>query len=359
MEATFKWSAVTAIAPVAWGTTYFVTHRFLPPDYPLYGAVLRAVPAGLLLLAVRRKLPFGSWWWRSLVLGTLNMGAFFSLIYVAAQLLPTSLASTVMASSPIAMMFFAWLLLGERPAHFSLAGAGIGLAGVCLMLLSAVSGIDVVGVAASVAAMGMSSIGYVLAKKWGQSQAGAVGRPDVRIDVLSLTSWQLLGGGLVLIPVAIAVEGAPPSLGGQELAAFAYVSVVATAIAFVAWFAGLRHLDAGTVGLVGLLNPVTGVLLGLALAGDTLGGRQVLGLGLVLLGILLGQPAVARLLRTPASRLLLDTKCRSIMRTYVRVRNRQHPARGSRRLLRLGRATGQPGAAGQTRDRGHGVGTRR
>lgn len=61
MEATFRWVAVTAIAPVVWGTTYFVTHQFLPADYPLYGAAIRALPAGLLLLLVYRKLPHGSW----------------------------------------------------------------------------------------------------------------------------------------------------------------------------------------------------------------------------------------------------------------------------------------------------------
>ncbi|WP_218158580.1 hypothetical protein [Streptosporangium canum] len=67
MEATFRWALVTAIAPVAWGTNYFVTHRFLPSGYPLYGAAIRALPAGLLLLLVSGKRPRGSWWWKCLV----------------------------------------------------------------------------------------------------------------------------------------------------------------------------------------------------------------------------------------------------------------------------------------------------
>ena len=82
-----------------------------------------------------------------------------------------------------------------------------------------------------------------------------------------------------------------------QLAAFGYVTVVATAIAFAAWFAGLKHLPAGTVGLLGLLNPVTGVLLGTLAAGDSLTARQLLGIALVLVGLLLGQPLVARRLR--------------------------------------------------------------
>ena len=285
MEGTSRWTAITAIAPIAWGTTYFVTRHFLPVDAPIWGGVLRALPAGLLLLLVRRKLPHGSWWWKSLVLGTLNMGAFFALVYVAAQLLPTSIASTIMATSSMVIMLFAWVILAERPQGPALAAAGIGVAGVCLMVLTGTHGVAPLGVLASFCAMSMSSAGYVLAKKW-----------NTNADVLSSTSWQLIGGGLVLMPLAIGTEGAPPSLDGPRLLAFAYVSVIATAVAFSAWFAGLRHLRAGTVGLIGLLNPITGVLLGSALAHDHLGDRQLAGLALVLLGVLIGQPPVRRMI---------------------------------------------------------------
>lgn len=283
MEATFRWKLITAIAPVAWGTNYFVTRQFLPADHPLYGAALRALPAGLLLLAVRRKRPYGSWWWKSLVLGTLNMGLFFALIYVASQLLPTSIASTVMATSPLVMMLLAWMLLAERPHLLHVGGAGVGIAGVCLMLLTGAASVDVLGVLASVAAMVMSSFGYVLAKRW---SAG--------VDVLASTSWQLIAGGLTLVPLAVLVEGAPPALDGPAVLGFCYVTLVATALAFAAWFAGLRHLPAATVGLLGLLNPVTGVLLGTLIAGETLGVRQLCGLVLVFFGILLGQPVATR-----------------------------------------------------------------
>lgn len=287
MEANLRWVLVTAIAPVAWGSNYYVTHEFLPADAPLYGGLLRALPAGLVLFAMCGKPPSGSWWWRSLVLGTLNVGAFFVLIYVAAQLLPTSVASTVMATSPVVMMLFAWLLLASPPHARHLAGAATGIAGVVLMLFSGAIAADLRGVAASVAAMAMSSLGYVLTKKWSADDGD-------RVDVLSLTSWQLVAGGLVLLPFAVLVEGAPPVLDGAAVLGFAYVAVVATALAFAAWFSGLRHLDAGTVGLVGLLNPVTGVLLGTVVAGEALSLRQLCGLALVLVGIALGRPVRAQ-----------------------------------------------------------------
>jgi probable blue pigment (indigoidine) exporter len=287
MEANLRWASVTAIAPVAWGSTYYVTHEFLPAGHPLYGGLIRALPAGLLLLAVSRQLPRGAWWWRSLVLGTLNVGAFFVLIYVAAQLLATSVASTVMATSPVVMMLFAWLLLADRPPVHQLAGAGLGIAGVALMLLAGTGAVDGLGVLASAAAMVMSSFGYVLAKRWGRDGGAQVG-------VLASTSWQLVAGGLVLVPFAVVVEGAPPALDLPAVAGFAYVAVIATALAFVAWFTGLRHLDAGAVGIVGLLNPVTGVLLGTVVAAEGLTLRQFVGLSLVLAGVLLGRSVTRR-----------------------------------------------------------------
>ncbi|MFK4084393.1 DMT family transporter [Kribbella sp. NPDC020789] len=278
MENTYRWALVTAIAPVAWGTNYFVTHEYLPAGYPLYGAVFRALPAGLLLLALARRLPRGIWWWRSLLLGICNMGAFFALIYLAAQLLPVSLAATIMSAAPMTMALFAWALLSERPTAAVLTGAAAGFAGVCLLLGGGAAEVNLRGVAASVAALTMSSCGYVLAKKWGRADGP-----------LATTSWQLIAGGLVLVPFAVLFEGRPPVLDLPAVAGFAYVGLVATALAFTAWFTGLRHLSAATVGLIGLLNPVTGVLLGLLLSAESLTARQVLGLALVLAGIALGQ----------------------------------------------------------------------
>ncbi|WP_438855811.1 DMT family transporter [Agromyces sp. M3QZ16-3] len=283
METIWRPVVVTAIAPIAWGSTYWVTREFLPPDAPLWGSVFRALPAGLLLFALRPRRPRGAWWWRAGVLGALNVGVFFALIYLVAQLLPTSIATTIMATSPAAMMVLARLFAGERLRLVPLLGAGLGIAGVALLLAGGGGRAAPLGIGASVLAMLLSSLGYILAKRW---RGGT--------DILSITSWQLLAGGLLLLPTAFVVEGAPPMPDGPGLAAFAYVSVIATAVAFAAWFAGLARLPAGTVGLVGLLNPVAGVLLGVLVAGERLEGWQLVGLAVVLLGIVLGQPALQR-----------------------------------------------------------------
>jgi len=279
-----KWLAVTAVAPVAWGANYVVTRQLLPVDAPLWGSAIRALPAGLVLLAVARgALPRGVWWWRSAVLGTLNVGAFFLLVYIAAQLLPSSVAASVMALAPLVMAGFAWLWVAEKPSGQVLSGAVAGIVGVLLLVGGAAGSIDPAGVAASAAALLLSSAGAVLAKRW------ADGTP-----VVALTAWQLVMGGLVLVVVAVAVEGAPPAVDAGGAAGFVFTALVATALANLCWFAGLTKLRATTVGVVGLLNPVTGVLLGALVADETFTGEQLAGIALVLAGILAASLAPTR-----------------------------------------------------------------
>lgn len=188
------------------------------------------------------------------------------------------------------MMLIAWLLLADRPTLLPVLGALLGFVGVGVMVLGDTVRIDPLGVAASLAAMLMSSFGFILTKKW------AVGQKTIAI-----TSWQLIAGGLLILPFALAFEGGMPTVDAPAVLAFAYAAVVATALGYVAWFAGLRHLPAGTVGLVGLLNPVTGVLLGTLVASEPFGPRQAVGTMLVLIGVLLGRKRQGELRVVPRS----------------------------------------------------------
>lgn len=271
---TLRWPLIAAVGPIAFGSTYFVTHEYLPLESPLWGSAIRALPAGIVLLLVVRRFPKGSWWWRSLVLGTLNMGVFFCLVYVAAQLLPASVAASLMSLSPLVIAGAAWLLIRERLTPRIAIGAVVGAAGVLLIVGTATGALDGWGIAASVASMVISSIGAVLTKRW---------QDDT--PVLTVTAWQLVVGGLELLIAAAIIEGAPPVLTPTEGIAFAYVSLIATALGFACWFTGFRHLPAGVVGVIGLLNPVTGVTLGVLIGGESLSPLQVCGIALVLVSV--------------------------------------------------------------------------
>lgn len=132
----------------------------------------------------------------------------------------SGVAAMLMATSPAVILLLAWPLAKERPAALSLSGAVIGFAGVVLLLAGATGTLDLWGVAASLAAMLMSSVGFVLARRWND------GTP-----ALSITAWQLTFGGLALVPVALLAEGAPPALDAAGLAGAAYLALVVTVLA--------------------------------------------------------------------------------------------------------------------------------
>ena len=199
---TIRWRFVflTMVAPAAWGTTYIVTEQLLPPDRPLFAATVRALPVGLVLLALRHRLPRGIWWWRAIVLGICNIGLFFPLIFLAAYHLPGGLAATVQAASPLAVMALALPIIRERPGRVRIGAAMVGLVGVGLLVLRSPGQVDTLGLVGAFGSVVVSALGFVLIKRW-----------PAPVDMLTLISWQLVVGGLVLLPVGLLVEGAPPA----------------------------------------------------------------------------------------------------------------------------------------------------
>ncbi|MBC2962538.1 EamA family transporter [Nocardioides deserti] len=270
--------ALTAVAPVVWGTTYLTTEELLPPDRPLFSATVRALPAGLLLLAWCRRLPRGDWWWKAAVLGLCNIGIFFPLLFLAAYRLPGGLAATLQATLPLAVMALAYAALGERASGRGVAAAVVGLAGVALLVLGSPGGVDLLGLAAGAASVVVAATGFVLVKRW-----------RAPVDMLTLTSWQLLAGGLLLAPVALLVEGAPPAIDAPAAIGYLWLGGVGTVVAYALWFRGLTRMPAGGVALIGLLNPVVGTALGALVAGEVFGLPQAVGVALVLGGVLAGQ----------------------------------------------------------------------
>lgn len=278
--------AVTVVAPLAWATTYVITQMWLPPGRPLFSALVRCLPVGLIMLAWVRTLPRGDWWWKAALLGVLNFGGFFALLFIGAYRLPGGLASTLQATGPLAMMLLAWLLLREAPRRAAIVGGVLGLVGVAVLVLRAGFVVDAVGVAAALASVLLTSVGFVLVKRWTPA-----------VDLLTLTAWQLVAGGLFLLPIAWLVEGPPPVLTGAAIASYVWLAVAGTLVAYLCWFRGLRRLPAAAVGTLGLLNPLTATLLGVVLVGEAFGPFQALGTALVLAGVMLGQSSVLDALR--------------------------------------------------------------
>jgi len=285
--------AATAVAPILWGTTYVVTTEFLPPGRPLLVGAVRALPAGIVLCAVvaalagRLALPRGAWWWRSAVLGALNIGLFFPLLFLSAYRLPGGIAAMLGAISPFVVAGYAYLLLGERPTRRLLAAAAVGAAGVALLVLRSRIALDPIGLAAAGGAALTMGLGTVLGRKWGLPQ----GYRNRGTALLALTGWQLAAGGAAILAVTFPIEGAPPALTWTNAAALGYLSLVVTALAYLLWFRGVTTLAPTQNTLLTLLSPLVATVLGWAVLGQALSPGQLVGIAAVIGAVLLGTSA--------------------------------------------------------------------
>jgi len=264
----------TAIAPMAWGTTYLVTTELLPAGRPLLAGLLRALPAGIALAAITRSRPQGTWWFKAALLGILNIGGFFALLFLAAFRLPGGVAGTLGAIQPLLAAALAAALLGERMRQKVLFAGVLGVTGVGLLVLGAEAKLDAIGVFAGLGGAAAMAMGVVLTKRWG--------RPT---SLLAFTSWQLIAGGLFLLPLALMLEGVPQTISTANIAGFLWLSSVGTAVAYALWFRGIQILPVAQVTLLGLFSPVIAAIAGWVVLGQSLSPTQFAGMAIVLSSI--------------------------------------------------------------------------
>ncbi|MBW3115984.1 EamA family transporter [Providencia rettgeri] len=271
---------LTALAPIVWGSTYLVTTEMLPAGIPLTLAVLRALPAGLLLILVLRKLPEGIWWLRVVILGVLNFSLFWWLLFIAAYRLPGGVAATVGAVQPLIVLFLSYWLLNNRLSAVSIIASIAGVFGVAILLLTPNAALDSLGIVAGLAGAFSMAAGTVLSRRW---------QPPV--SALTFTSWQLIAGGLVLLPFAIVFEPALPPLSSLNLIGLGYLTLIGGALTYALWFRGLAILGPSSVASLGFLSPVSAVILGWFYLNQQLSTLQFIGMVVILLSVWASQRA--------------------------------------------------------------------
>lgn len=267
--------ALTALAPMIWGSTYIVTSELLPPQRPFTAALIRVLPAGLLLVLAMRRLPPQQHWLRLLILSALNIGAFQALLFVAAYRLPGGLAAVLGAIQPLMVMALAWWADGKSPARSTLAAAAAGVLGMALLLVSPQTVFEPIGIAAAFLGAACMASGVWLTRRW-----------QLGLPVMALTGWQLLLGGLMLAPLAWWLDAPLPNLSSLQCLAYAYLCLAGALLAYALWFRGIARLPTVAVASLGLLSPLTAVVLGWALLGQTMTGLALAGLVVVLVSVL-------------------------------------------------------------------------
>ncbi|EOW3709752.1 EamA family transporter [Vibrio fluvialis] len=276
-----KTIALTAIAPIVWGSTYIVTTEALPPESPLIASTIRSLPAGVLLVLISRAWPTGLWWLRMAVLGFLNIGLFFYCLFFAATYLPGGMASMVMSIQPVIVMIMSWYLLRANFSSQQLIGSGLGILGVGLLVLNSSAELNIEGMLTAILGTLSMALGVVLTKKWGRPTG---------MTMLGFTGWQLLFGGIILLPVSLWLEGIPTQLTSINYLGYGYLSLIGAILGYFLWFRGIEKLPPVTVSFLGFLSSVSACFLGYLVLNQTLTWPQLLGALAILFSIVLATP---------------------------------------------------------------------
>ncbi|WP_061040073.1 DMT family transporter [Vibrio coralliirubri] len=249
-----------------WGTTYAVTQFTLQEWPPLLLGALRALPAGLLLLAVKPTLPKKGEWQIIFTLGLINIATFFGLIFVMALTLPSAISGVGMISVPVFAMIFHWVVKKQRP-HLIQALSGIGLITLAWVLFNPSQiALNPIGLGAMFAAIMCIVIGSSITKSLGN-----------RMHWWKVLTWQLILGGTIL-SVASGVHAfidpqpyvnAVTHFDTRNAMGLVWVIGLNTALGYGMYVWLLQRMSVVDFTFGGIANPVAGIVTGMVLMGES------------------------------------------------------------------------------------------
>ena len=271
---------------LVWGSTYLAIRFALASLAPFFQMGTRFLVAGGLLMAwvlwrsrggaLGRRPPTAREWRNALVVGTLMLGGGMGLTATAEQHIGSGLVAAFIAVTP--MLVSGWgLLFGQRPTRLEFAGMAVGVLGVLLLVRGASFSASPTAVACIAGATLAWSLGSVLSTTRLPLAPGPAGFAS-----------EMLCGGAVLMALSLALREhwnfAPQPLA---LAAWAYLVVFGSLVAFSAYLYLLAHASPALATSYAFVNPVIALALGVLLAHEALTGGEWLACGVILLGVFL------------------------------------------------------------------------
>lgn len=263
-----------------WGSTYLAIKYALISFPPFFQMGTRFLVAGAVLLAWMRwrGKPMPTWveWRNALICGALMLGGGMGGTAVAETSVGSGLVVAFIAVLPL-MIALVNLCYGIKPGRIEAAGIAVGLAGVLMLTQGASFKASTHGLIAVTLACLTWSIGSVLSQRTLPLAPGAMGFAS-----------EMLCGGVVLMGLAL-LSGESPVWPPAPVAvgAWVYLVVFGSLIAFNAYMVLLAKASAGLASSYAFVNPVIAMLLGVAIAGETVTGFEWAAVAVVLAGVVL------------------------------------------------------------------------
>ncbi|HVE66839.1 MAG TPA: EamA family transporter [Thermoanaerobaculia bacterium] len=272
-----------------WGSTWLVIKIGLQYLPPLRFAGWRIALACLLLMpfAFRRRnaRPNGRELGYMVLAGFLQIGLFYALTFTAQQWIESGLSALLFATFPICAGVFAHFLLPNEPLTIrTIAGAGLGLAGVALIEGMAVVRALQADYSALVRGGGLVFLAAIVSAWASVLVKKHLGRVDPTFNVWAET----LVGAAFLVPLAALVErGVPSRWTPSAVGSLVYLAVLGTSVTFVGLFWLIKRVPISVVSTIPLVDTVIAVALGALFLRERLPARALAGGALILLGVFL------------------------------------------------------------------------
>lgn len=264
---------------IVWGSTYLAIHVALTAFPPFLLMGTRFVVAGALLFGWLKwrgaPNPTLRQWRDAAIVGVLLLGGGMGLTAVAQQYISSGLTAVFIACSPLILALMVGLF-GEWPAAREWGGIVVGFAGALLLASGGEFSAQPIGVAALLGAICLWNFGSVLSQKKLSFAPGAMGFAS-----------EMLLGGVFLVGVAFVRGEAFGTMTANALLAWVYLVVAGSLAAFTAYMYLLTKVSPGLVSSYAYVNPVIAVMLGCAFAGETVGTREIIAMGIILGSVIL------------------------------------------------------------------------
>jgi drug/metabolite transporter (DMT)-like permease len=291
---TRAWLAFASVS-LFWGTTYLAIRMALEAFPPMTLLALRfLLSGGIMLLAGRLRgwaFPTGRPLWRASWQGLLVLGLGNSCLVVAETWIPSGMAALIITLSPFWLVGMdAAMTGGERLHAPTLAGMGVGLAGVLLLL-----GPDAWRGGASSSLwkgfliLQLGSVGWNLGSLLQRRAAGAM-------PAMVSGSIHQFAVGLAFLPLAI-LSGPPAEWKPRSVLALLWLVVFGSIVGYTSYIYALERLPVAVVGLYNYINPIVAVILGWWFYREPFGPREAFAMLVIFAGV-----TIVKSVRRPPAR---------------------------------------------------------
>ena len=284
-------AAFTAVYLI-WGSTYLAIKYAIETMPTFLMAGVRFLVAGGILYTVARlspgyEKPKVAHWRTAFVVGALLLGVGNGAVVMAEHYISSSMTALLIASNPFWMVTLGWLFMGRgKPTYKVSIGLLIGFVGVSMLIMGRPTADEGNGDTQwlGIFLVVIATIGWAFGSLYGATA------PTAKSNILA-AGMQMLAGGLLLLVVSAASgewqKFDYKAVSSVSWLALAYLIFVGALVAYTAYSWLMQNASPSAVSTYAYVNPVVAVLLGWAIAGETMTLQMLIGAAIIVVSVML------------------------------------------------------------------------